>query len=126
MARNSNAMPRKQAASRKNATYRSADDGGFAPKYRGNSFDDEIFLHLRRAKKVSLVKPKWMDHEGAVHGYKIDGSVRRRARLLSANSLIPFQTRSLIRFALQIKDPYLVQIVQRVEAGEMTIDRIYL
>jgi hypothetical protein len=27
---------------------------------------------------------------------------------------------------LEIKDPYLGQLVRRVEAGEMTIDRLYL
>ena len=34
--------------------------------------------------------------------------------------------RSLIRYALEIKDPYLGQLVRRVEAGEMTIDHVKL
>ncbi|HEY6801995.1 MAG TPA: hypothetical protein VI306_00320 [Pyrinomonadaceae bacterium] len=123
MARNSNAKPRKQASSRQPATYRSADDRA---RHRGSPIDDDISLHLRRSKRASTVKPDWVDHEGAAHAYKIDASVKRRARLLSTNGLIPFSTRSMIRYALQIKDPYLVQIVQRVEAGEMTIDHIYL
>ena len=54
----------------------------------------------------------------------IDASLKRRARLLAINSSIPTQTRSLIRYALEIKDPDLVQLVQRVEAGEMTIDHL--
>ena len=54
----------------------------------------------------------------------IDPSLKRRARLLITSSSIPPQTRSLIRYALEIKDPYLAQIVQRVEAGEMTIERL--
>ena len=56
----------------------------------------------------------------------IDASLKRRARLLITNSSIPSQTRSLIRYALEIKDPYLAQVVRRVEAGESPIDHLYL
>ena len=55
-----------------------------------------------------------------------DASLKRRARLLITNSSIPGQTRSLIRYELEIKDPDLVQLVHRVEAGEMTIDHVQL
>ena len=54
----------------------------------------------------------------------IDASLKRRARLLVTDSSIPSQTRSLIRYALEIKDPQLAQLVRRVEAGEMTIDHL--
>ena len=54
----------------------------------------------------------------------IDASLKRRARLLITNGSIPTQTRLLIRYALEIKDSNLGQIVRRVEAGEMTIDHI--
>ena len=56
----------------------------------------------------------------------IDASLKRRARLLITNSSIPNQTRNLIRYGLEIKDPYLAQVVRRVEAGEMTIDHVHL
>ena len=56
----------------------------------------------------------------------IDASLKRRARLLTTNSSIPQQTRSLIRYALEVKDPYLAQLVHRVEAGEMTIDHLQI
>ena len=56
----------------------------------------------------------------------IDASLKRRARLLITNGSIPRQTRSLIQYALEIKDPDLGQVVRRVEAGEMTIDHIHL
>jgi len=56
----------------------------------------------------------------------IDASLKRRARRLITNSSIPPQTRNLIRYALEIKDPHLAQVVRRVEAGEMTIDYLYL
>ena len=55
----------------------------------------------------------------------IDASLKRRARRLISNSSIPKQTRSLILYALQIKDPHLSQLVRRVESGEITIDRLY-
>jgi hypothetical protein len=55
----------------------------------------------------------------------IDASLKRRARLLITNGSIPTQTRSLIRYALDKKDPDLSQLVRRVEAGETTIDQLY-
>ena len=58
--------------------------------------------------------------------HTIDSSLKRRARLLITNSSIPGKTRSLIRYALEIKDPDLGQLVHRVEAGEMTIDHVHL
>jgi len=53
-----------------------------------------------------------------------NASLKRRARQLVTNSSITQQTRNLIRYALEIKDPDLAQLVRRVEAGEMTIDHL--
>jgi hypothetical protein len=58
--------------------------------------------------------------------HTIDASLKLRARLLITDSSIPGKTRSLIRYALEINDPDLGQLVQRVEAGEMTIDHVHL
>ena len=58
--------------------------------------------------------------------HPIEASLKRRARLLITNSSIPGQTRSLIRYALELKDQHLAQLVRRVEAGEMTIDHVHL
>ena len=58
--------------------------------------------------------------------HSIDASLKGRARLLITNGSIPRQTRSLIRYALEIKDPDLRQLVHRVEAGEMTIEHLQL
>ena len=58
--------------------------------------------------------------------HNIDASLKRRARLLITNSSIPMQTRLMIRYALEIKDSNLGQLVNRVEAGEMTIERLHL
>jgi len=56
----------------------------------------------------------------------LEANLKRRARKLATDSRVDSRTRSLIRYGLQIKDPYLEQIVNRVEAGEMTIDHIRL
>jgi hypothetical protein len=56
----------------------------------------------------------------------VDASLKRRARLLINNSSIPKQTRSLISYALKIKDPHLEQVVQRVESGEVTFACLYV
>ena len=51
---------------------------------------------------------------------------RRRARKLATDSRVDPRTRSLIRYGLEIKDPCLEQVVNRIEAGEMRIDHIHL
>jgi len=56
----------------------------------------------------------------------LDADLKRRARNLSTDSRVDPRTRSLIRYGLEIKDQYLEQIVNRVEAGEISIDHIYL
>jgi hypothetical protein len=58
--------------------------------------------------------------------HTIDANLKRRARLLITNGSIPMQTRSLIRYALEIKDLNLGQLVSRVESGETTIDHVHL
>jgi hypothetical protein len=55
----------------------------------------------------------------------LDANLKRRARKLTTDSRVDPRTRSLIRYGLAIKDPYLEQIVKRVEAGETSIDHIY-
>ena len=56
----------------------------------------------------------------------LDADLKRRARNLATDSRVDPRTRSLIRYGLEIKDQDLAQIVNRVEAGEMSIDHIYL
>jgi len=56
----------------------------------------------------------------------LDANLKRRARKLATDSRVDPGTRSLIRYALEIKDQHLGQIVNRVEAGEMRIDHIRL
>ena len=56
----------------------------------------------------------------------LDAHLKRRARKLATDSRVDPRTRSLIRYGLEIKDQHLEQIVNRVEAGEMSIDHICL
>ena len=54
----------------------------------------------------------------------LDANLKRRARKLATDSRVDPRTRSLIRYGLETKDQHLEQIVNRVEAGEMSIDHI--
>jgi hypothetical protein len=56
----------------------------------------------------------------------LDADLKRRARKLTTDSRVDPRTRSLIRYGLEIKDPYLEQVVRRVEAGETSINHICL
>jgi hypothetical protein len=85
---------------------------------------EETSRHLK--EKSTLREKESENINSTPKSHIIDASLKRRARLLITNSSIPSQTRSMIRYALEIKDPYLAQIVRRVEAGEITIDHLYL
>jgi len=56
----------------------------------------------------------------------LNANLKRRARKLTTDSRVDPRTRSLIRYGLKIKDQYLEQVVNRVEAGEMSINHICL
>ena len=58
--------------------------------------------------------------------HTLDADLKRRARKLATDSRVHPRTRSLIRYGLELKDQHLEQIVNRVEAGEMSIDHIRL
>jgi len=49
-----------------------------------------------------------------------------RVKSIGDKRKVDQRTRSLIRYGLEIKDQHLEQIVNRVEAGEMSIDHIRL
>ena len=55
----------------------------------------------------------------------LDANLKRRARKLATDSRVDPRTRSLIRYGLELKDPDLEQVVNRVEAGETRIDHIH-
>ncbi|HKG61063.1 MAG TPA: hypothetical protein VKB05_14980 [Pyrinomonadaceae bacterium] len=53
----------------------------------------------------------------------ITNAVKRRAQSVINDRSIEAQSRNLVRYALQINDPWLAELVRRVDAGE-TIDTI--
>ena len=56
----------------------------------------------------------------------LDANLKRRARKLASDCRVDPGTRSLIRYGLELRDQYLEQVVNRVEAGETSIDHIYV
>lgn len=85
-------------------------------------------LNGEAALETQSVKAAVKSHsiDASPTSYGIDASLKRRARLLMRKSSIPRETRALIRYALGIKDPYLAQVVRRVEARGMTIEWLYV
>ncbi len=56
----------------------------------------------------------------------ISPNLKRRARRLAVDGSMDHATRRMIRYALENRDPYLVQLVTRVEAGETRIANLIL
>jgi len=54
----------------------------------------------------------------------ISNSLRRRAQSVVKDRSIDAQSRALIRYCLEINDPWLAELVRRVDAGERIIDTI--
>ena len=52
----------------------------------------------------------------------INIAYRRRAESVISNRSIDAQVRNLIRYALEIHDPWLAELVRRVDAGESVVD----
>jgi hypothetical protein len=120
MARHSSATPREETSSlRQEAS---------TPHQETSTLREEAATsHQETPREEESTREKESDNiNSTLKSHIIDASLKRRARLLISNSSIPRQTRSLIRYALEIKDPYLAQVVRRVEAGEITIDCLYL
>ena len=51
----------------------------------------------------------------------ISDAVRRRAQSLIKDRTIDASARAFIRYTLEINDPYLAELVRRVEAGESIV-----
>ena len=54
----------------------------------------------------------------------ISKAVRRRAEAIVSDRTIDTQSRALIRFALEINDPVLAELVRRADAGESLSDTL--
>ena len=122
MARHSSATPREETSRTPDVTSTRCEETSNLREETSTSHQET----LRPLEEKSTLREKESDNSNLTpKSHKIDASLKRRARLLISNSSIPRQTRSLIRYALEIKDPHLAQVVRRVEAGEITIDCLY-
>jgi len=54
----------------------------------------------------------------------ISDAVKRRAQSQIHNKSIDAETRAFIRYGLEINDPYLPELVRRVDAGETIVDNL--
>ena len=54
----------------------------------------------------------------------ISEALKRRAQSVINNKSIDSGTRAIIRYGLEINDPWLPQLVRRVDAGETIIDNL--
>ena len=54
----------------------------------------------------------------------ISNAVKRRAQLVIRDKSINAQIRGLIRYGLEINDPWLPELVRRVDAGECNFDNL--
>jgi len=53
-------------------------------------------------------------------------ALRRRAQSIINNKSIDAETRAIIRYGLEINDPWLGDLVRCVDAGESIIDNLYV
>ena len=65
-------------------------------------------------------------HETEITQITISDALRRRAQSLITDRSIDLQWRSIVRYALEINDPWLADLVRRADAGETIIDTIDL
>ena len=60
--------------------------------------------------------------EGRSRKTTISNALRRRAQAIINDKSIDAHTRAIIRYGLETNDPWLAELVRRVEAGETVID----
>ena len=56
----------------------------------------------------------------------ISDALKRRAQSIINDKSIDAQTRALVRYALEINDPWLPGLVRYVDAGESILDNLYV
>jgi hypothetical protein len=55
---------------------------------------------------------------------RLSAAIKRRAQALINDKSIDAETRTVLRYGLEINDPWLTELVRRVEAGENIIDHL--
>ena len=56
----------------------------------------------------------------------ISEALKRRAQSVINNKSIDAETRAIIRYGLEINDPWLAELVRRADAGETVIDTLHV
>ena len=74
---------------------------------------------------IKSTTTKTLDPNGAA-GNIVGNALKRRAQSLINNTSIDGTTRTIIRYALEINDVSLSELVRRVDAGEIILDGIGL
>ena len=82
----------------------------------GNTLAADLATAAREYDLLGV--PRKSDH--------ITPNLKRRARRLAVDGWVDHATRRMIRYALETRDPYLVQIVTRVERGEKRVEHLIL
>jgi hypothetical protein len=62
----------------------------------------------------------------STNNHTISDALKRRAQSVINDKSIDAGTRGIIRYGLETDDPWLPELVRRVEAGETIIDNMYL
>lgn len=56
----------------------------------------------------------------------LSGAIKRRAQSLINDNTIDGPSRAIIRYGLEINDPWLPELVRRVDAGETIVDNLHV
>ncbi len=64
------------------------------------------------------------NHTPHITGTSISNALKRRAESVIKDRSIDAETRAIIRYGLETNDPWLAELVRRVDAGEAIIDNI--
>jgi len=63
-------------------------------------------------------------HVSNSNNLRISNALRRRAQSVIKDSSIDAQSRAVIRYGLETNDPWLAELVRRVDAGETIVDTV--
>lgn len=75
--------------------------------------------HADHTPKLNLHRPNL---NGTTRTATIMNALKRRALAVLNDTSIDAQSRAIIRYGLEINDPWLAELVKRAEAGERVID----
>jgi len=56
----------------------------------------------------------------------LSDAIKRRAQSLINDKMIDGPSRAIIRYGLEINDPWLPELVRRVDAGETIVDNLHV